>query len=112
MIATTKPVYNGNKLRIERRRAAGQFGESVLDELMCDLSIPVRITCIQDHFLEVKENQHHQECRCSCDNGDDYGIFGVLTRAINVCSTHGGECPDLLLNFEPRPPLVSYRMRQ
>jgi predicted PurR-regulated permease PerM len=33
VIATTKPVYDGNKLRIERRRAAGQFGKSVLRRL-------------------------------------------------------------------------------
>src|SRR5262249_8429203 len=90
VIATTKPVYNGNKLRIERRRAAGQFGKSVLSELMSNLSVPVRISCLQAQVLGVKKHQHGQERRRSCDNGDYYGIFGVLAGVINLCSTHCG----------------------
>jgi hypothetical protein len=56
VIAATKPVDYGKKLRIERRRAACQLGESVLDELTCDPSVPVRIAGRQDKILEVKEN--------------------------------------------------------
>ena len=99
VIATTKPVYSGNKLRIERCRAAGQFSESVLDEPTCDLSVLIRIALIQDQILEVKENQHHHQRRHSCDNGDNYGIFGGLTQVINMRCIHCREtCRSLLIS--------------
>src|SRR6516165_2547415 len=76
-IAATKPVNNGNKLGVERCRAPGQLGESVLDEPACNLSVPVWISCLLDQILEVKEN-HREECRPNCDGGDNYGIFDVF----------------------------------
>jgi hypothetical protein len=80
-IATSKPVNNGNKFRIERCRAAAQFGEAVLNEPMCDLSVVIGIARVLDQILEAIENQNHRECRC---------IVGILTRVINLKSTHSG----------------------
>src|SRR5689334_21691850 len=71
VIVSTKPVYDSNELGIERCRATGQFGESVLDELMCDLSVLVRIARIRNQSLQAKETEHHQYRRCNCGSGDD-----------------------------------------
>jgi hypothetical protein len=56
MVATTKPIYNGNKLWIERRRTAGKLGESVFDKPTRDLSIRVRIAHVLDQIIEAQEN--------------------------------------------------------
>jgi hypothetical protein len=102
VIAATKPVYNGNKLRIERRCSAGHFGESVLDESTCDLSVVIRIARIHDQILELKEKQYHQQRRCSRDSGEDCSILVVLARAHFV---------DVRVSIELRPLLADHRMR-
>src|SRR5205823_4416868 len=94
-ITTTKPVYNGKKLGIERCRSASQFGEPVFDELMRYLPVVIRIAGIDDQTLELEEN-HHQQCCCNCDNDDDYCISGVLAGVTIMCSAHIGMYQSLL----------------
>jgi hypothetical protein len=53
----------------------------VLDELMCDLSVPIRISCLFDQILEVKES-HYKERHPSFGGGYNRGISSVLGSGI------------------------------